>query len=150
MNQSSLEAGVWARVHDMIARMAIFYPPPADRTDYSPVNGGRTRADKRRLEKLGLTYGRFEAQASDYAVWLRGHPGFVCAYCDAAPPRRRRQVDHVVPLTRRGRHRCENLVPCCARCNHSKNAKELEGEPTVQAWLTPDAWRTELAETLAR
>ncbi len=46
-----------------------------------------------------------------------------CAYC-----RRTDQpmtADHVVPLTRGGSHRPENLVPACKQCNSSKGSRLL-------------------------
>jgi 5-methylcytosine-specific restriction endonuclease McrA len=33
------------------------------------------------------------------------------------------QIDHVLPLSKGGTNRLENVVPCCARCNLSKGSK---------------------------
>lgn len=41
-----------------------------------------------------------------------------CAYCGADGPL---QKDHVIPLTRGGRHAIGNLLPACKPCNSSKN-----------------------------
>lgn len=41
----------------------------------------------------------------------------LCAYCDKPW----KQFDHVVPVTRGGRHSVGNIVPACVRCNTSKN-----------------------------
>jgi 5-methylcytosine-specific restriction endonuclease McrA len=35
------------------------------------------------------------------------------------------QADHVIPISKGGRHSVGNLVPACARCNKSKGAKLL-------------------------
>ena len=35
-------------------------------------------------------------------------------------------IDHVVPLSRGGKHEIENLLPACRSCNSSKGAKLLE------------------------
>lgn len=45
-----------------------------------------------------------------------------CAYCRSAGPL---QKDHVIPLTRGGRHSIGNLLPACKPCNSSKNRKLL-------------------------
>ena len=42
-----------------------------------------------------------------------------CAYCDSPS----QHVDHVIPLSRGGRHSIGNLVGACAPCNLSKNAR---------------------------
>ena len=42
-----------------------------------------------------------------------------CIYCGA----KSEHIDHVIPLTRGGRHSIGNLVAACARCNISKNNK---------------------------
>lgn len=46
-----------------------------------------------------------------------------CAYCDATD---NITVDHVVPLSRGGKHEIANLAPACVTCNCSKGAKTLE------------------------
>lgn len=53
-----------------------------------------------------------------------------CAYCHADS---KLELDHVVPLSKGGRHAIGNLLPCCVRCNRRKNAKFLS------------AWRYEVA-----
>lgn len=49
----------------------------------------------------------------------------LCAYCGANPWR---HFDHVIPLSRGGRHTIGNLLPACQECNCSKHAR------TVMAW----------------
>lgn len=47
-----------------------------------------------------------------------------CYYCDKEGAD---SIDHRIPLSRGGSHWPANLVPCCRRCNSSKNVKtELE------------------------
>jgi 5-methylcytosine-specific restriction endonuclease McrA len=43
--------------------------------------------------------------------------GGCCAYCGAPW----KQFDHVVPVSRGGRHSVGNIVPACVRCNTSKS-----------------------------
>lgn len=44
-----------------------------------------------------------------------------CVYCGGASE----HIDHVVPLSRGGRHSIGNLVPSCAKCNMAKSNKFL-------------------------
>jgi 5-methylcytosine-specific restriction endonuclease McrA len=53
------------------------------------------------------------------AVFARD--GGRCVYC-AAPAT---SLDHVVPRSRGGEHRWENVVSCCRRCNHAKADRGL-------------------------
>jgi 5-methylcytosine-specific restriction endonuclease McrA len=45
-----------------------------------------------------------------------------CAYCGGAGPL---SVEHVIPVTRGGRHTLGNIVPVCKPCNSSKGARLL-------------------------
>lgn len=42
-----------------------------------------------------------------------------CAYCEADGPL---HMDHVIPLSRGGRHAIGNVVPACPRCNLTKQS----------------------------
>lgn len=50
-----------------------------------------------------------------------------CAYCGCMTTKggkvRRLTMDHVVPLSRGGKHVISNVVPCCIRCNLAKGIK---------------------------
>lgn len=54
--------------------------------------------------------------------WLRllDRCRFACFYCGESPDEQL-TVDHVVPLSRGGRHSIGNIVPACKRCNSSKH-----------------------------
>jgi 5-methylcytosine-specific restriction endonuclease McrA len=53
------------------------------------------------------------------AVFARD--GGRCVYC-AAPAT---SLDHVIPRSRGGEHRWDNVVSCCRRCNHAKADRGL-------------------------
>ena len=58
----------------------------------------------------------------------------VCTYCDESWEGWKTSAgDHVVPLSRRGSDRVDNLVPCCRSCNSSKNNRLLHVE-----WTPPN------------
>lgn len=46
--------------------------------------------------------------------------GYRCQYCGMEFPARELTLDHVVPSSRGGPSRWENLVACCKSCNHRK------------------------------
>jgi 5-methylcytosine-specific restriction endonuclease McrA len=45
-----------------------------------------------------------------------------CFYCGASEDI---TLDHVIPLSRGGRHSIGNIVPACGKCNYSKNNKTV-------------------------
>lgn len=47
-----------------------------------------------------------------------------CAYCGIKPDKSI-EMDHVIPLTKGGRHAIGNVLPACHDCNLSKNARYL-------------------------
>lgn len=46
-----------------------------------------------------------------------------CAYCGRKPDSI--ELDHVIPLSKGGRHAIGNVLPACTSCNRSKNARLL-------------------------
>lgn len=48
---------------------------------------------------------------------------FMCQYCGLTPGRNALTIDHVVPRSRGGPKRWENLVAACARCNRRKGGR---------------------------
>lgn len=67
--------------------------------------------------------GSFFVSERDYSRSLVRGRG-ACTYCDSLAT----EWDHVVPLSRGGRHSVGNLVPSCLPCNRSK------GSRTVAEW----------------
>jgi len=49
----------------------------------------------------------------------------LCPYCCEPLTDENRQIDHVAPLTRGGRHSADNLAACCADCNVAKGTLPL-------------------------
>lgn len=46
-----------------------------------------------------------------------------CFYCDKTFTVKTRTLDHIIPLSKGGRHHISNLIPCCRSCNRFKNAR---------------------------
>ena len=98
-----------------------------------PANRDRqSEYQSRRRDKKNAA-GRFVVTKRDYARLTRRYGGR-CAYCPSSAT----EWDHVVPISRGGRHGVSNLVPSCMPCNRSKGAKLL------YEWLllrrTPDGF----------
>lgn len=91
----------------------------------------RESADRRRAALLGADgVGITPLQR---AAIMRATGG-QCAYCPAPA----QAIDHVVPLSRGGRHEPGNAVAACMACNSSKGAKlltEWSGGATMDADL---------------
>jgi 5-methylcytosine-specific restriction endonuclease McrA len=75
--------------------------------------------------------------------------GGCCAYCGKHTARL--SADHVVPLSRGGRHAIGNLLPACRRCNSSKGSKLLAewrylgaAPPSGSWWMANDGDRRQL------
>lgn len=61
----------------------------------------------------------------------------LCAYCDAEITRKTITIDHIIPLSKGGKHEIGNIAPCCRRCNSSKGNK-TDWIPPNKRMLTID------------
>lgn len=75
--------------------------------------------NRRRARKLGAD-SREVSQRDLHRLLVRF--GGLCGYCQT---RRHEHWDHVIPLSRGGRHAIGNLLPSCAKCNLTKRAMFL-------------------------
>jgi len=53
--------------------------------------------------------------------WMLGYFGGYCAYC--LQPMGKATTDHMIPISRGGRHEISNAVPCCQSCNSHKHSQ---------------------------
>lgn len=60
--------------------------------------------------------------STEWLAILAEHNGH-CHYCSK---KAKLTLDHVIPLSRGGKHSKDNVVPACAHCNYSKGNKTLE------------------------
>lgn len=51
--------------------------------------------------------------------------GFSCAYCGRTPPVVTLEVDHIIPVSKKGTNTIDNLVTSCFDCNRGKSDIEL-------------------------
>jgi 5-methylcytosine-specific restriction endonuclease McrA len=85
---------------------------------------------KNNPEKSFNKTARRRAKIGDQGItkeeWLSvmNSTGWKCFYCDCSLIEKKvRTVDHIIPLSRGGKHCVDNLVPCCRKCNSSKHNK---------------------------
>lgn len=84
------------------------------------------RNAQRRALKHKATIGATSAQLVEIAEIYRcakEAPRVRCYLCGKLIPKGRRQVDHIVPLSKGGLHRPSNLAVACDICNLKKNDK---------------------------
>lgn len=75
---------------------------------------------RRRARKLGATVGKVSLKA------ILAEHGMVCHICGGdIPDRSSLHFDHVIPLSKGGRHAADNIRPAHAFCNLSKGDKIL-------------------------
>ena len=55
-----------------------------------------------------------------------------CAYCltDFSTDHCKLEIEHIIPISRGGKHEINNLVPSCKKCNRQK------GELTIEEWMS--------------
>lgn len=62
---------------------------------------------------------------------VKEHAGNKCLLCGCAPV----TMDHVIPLSKGGRHHVSNLQPLCGPCNNKKGTKDTDYRPDDWPWL---------------
>ena len=93
-----------------------------------------------RLKQYIRPYLSLTVRLSRQNIFLRDN--YICQYCRQQFSEKRLTVDHVVPLSKGGRHEWTNVVTACARCNNMKGSKSLEqsnmklmSRPEKPRWL---------------
>ncbi len=62
-----------------------------------------------------------KARALRESQWWKNLRGTgLCYYCKQHFPPRELTMDHLIPLSRGGQSRKNNIVPCCKQCNNQK------------------------------
>jgi len=105
-----------------------------NRRDFYANNVGRVAEENRRYRIAnpakfqGYQIARSEAILSHpdycpfpYSEWdaMKKRHDYRCAYCGDRP--KSLEMDHVVPVSRGGRHAIANILPACVPCNRSKH-----------------------------
>lgn len=114
-----------------------------------------------RLKAYIRPYLSLTVRLSRQNIFLRDN--HICQYCWQKFSEKKLTVDHVIPLSKGGRHEWTNVVTACSACNNKKGDKTLEkanmkllNHPEKPRWLPsrdldldgnrlPDNWRPYLA-----
>jgi 5-methylcytosine-specific restriction endonuclease McrA len=92
---------------------------------YQYIKAWRQRDPERYRHWARIRYARYKGAEGvvtkrDWDRLLRRYRG-CCAYCGAPSVGQ----DHIIPLSRGGRHSIGNVLPCCRSCNSSKHTRLL-------------------------
>ena len=49
--------------------------------------------------------------------------GFVCMYCGASAKESKLEIDHILPVSKGGKNKLNNLITSCFECNRGKSAR---------------------------
>ena len=76
-------------------------------------------------------FGRQTVGLSKYRLFTRDH--HLCAYCGSQFPESELTVEHILPVSRGGRHEWTNVVSACRSCNTRKGSRlpEEAGMPLL-------------------
>lgn len=82
----------------------------------------------------GVEYQRGELYGFEISEYLRERTNFKCAYCGKEGTKEKLEIEHIIPKSRGGSNRVNNLTLACHKCNQKKGnqtAKEF-GYPQVE------------------
>lgn len=94
----------------------------ADNAAWSRAHPDRRRASAARRQARIRANGIFRITERDWRRLVARYDG-TCAYCGRGD--RRLSPEHLIPVSRGGRHSIGNLVPACAPCNLRKGRRFL-------------------------
>lgn len=98
---------------------------------YQRENPGVPKRAKRKRKARIAGAGVFEITARDWDRLVARHQGR-CFYCSTKGPM---SMDHVIPISRGGRHSIGNILPACINCNSQKY------NSTVMEWRMRGGYR---------
>lgn len=97
------------------------------RGGYSRLSGKQSMIELPSIIACGgrrLAKPRSNCPLSNDALFARDN--YICMYCAGQFPASALTRDHIIPLSRRGEDRWENVVSACRRCNQHKSNHLLE------------------------
>lgn len=96
-----------------------------------------------RLKSYMRPYFNFHIRLSRQNIFIRDRQ--TCQYCHTHFSEKRLTIDHVLPLSKGGKHEWTNVVAACSKCNNVKGSRtpeqanmKLLKQPAKPKWL-PEA-----------
>jgi 5-methylcytosine-specific restriction endonuclease McrA len=87
---------------------------------YARTENGKARSRRQHAQRKGAILSTDNpVTAQDWEEILKAHK-YRCYYCKK---KEKLTMDHVIPLSKKGQHTKENLVPACQSCNSKKSNK---------------------------
>jgi len=93
-----------------------------------------------RLKSYIRPFFTMKVRLSRQNIFIRDE--FLCQYCLRKLPEKKLTIDHVLPLSKGGRHEWSNVVASCSTCNNIKGSRtpeqagmKLRKRPTTPKWL---------------
>lgn len=93
-----------------------------------------------RLRQYVRPYFSFRVRLSRQNIFLRDN--HQCQYCGKKVSEKKLTIDHVIPISKGGRHEWDNVVAACSKCNNRKGNKladqadmALLKRPQRPSWL---------------
>jgi 5-methylcytosine-specific restriction endonuclease McrA len=122
----------------------LYAADPVRRHQYNLLHLERIAVShsKRRAAKYGNTPISEMLTSTEWLAILTEADGH-CTYCSK---KAKLTLDHVIPLSKGGKHSKDNVVPACLHCNSSKNNKTLEEWLGKKHKATIQAIETQLME----
>src|SRR3990167_7311576 len=65
-----------------------------------------------------------------FKILLRDN--FICQYCGRKAPEVKLEIDHKIPLSKKGTNTPDNLVVACFECNRGKSWYSLDEKPVIK------------------
>ena len=116
----------------VVRRVASFLSVSAIRVEMANFDTHAMREGKRRLPNRAYQRGELY-QWENIKMYIRARDNYTCQYCGVIMPPDL-EVDHIVPHSRGGSDRSDNLVAACHDCNQLKGNRTATkfGHPQVQ------------------
>lgn len=92
------------------------------KTYYQNHEFRKSKAVEKRARRRSLT--AFNESVALFIIALRDDPEATCTYCEKAIAGQV-HIDHILPLSRGGKHSINNLCASCQTCNASKGNRTL-------------------------